>query len=239
MSVSGEFNPGLSHRFYFIRKGILTGIQYHSTSMKGKLLDFGCGSKPYQYLFNVDEYIGLDFEKTGHDHTNEKIDIFYDGKRIPFNDEYFENILCSEVVEHLFDLPGALAEMNRVLKKGGKLLLTCPFVWGEHEVPYDFARYTQFALKDIMEKSGFRVIEYNKQGNFVETITQIRVLYFLQWAEPILSKLSVPGRLIQKMIILLMNGWGALKSRVLPVKYDLYLSNILLAEKITGKNATE
>ncbi len=231
MPVSRDFNPGLSHRFYFIRKGLLSGIQKHSASLKGRLLDFGCGSKPYRSLFDVDEYIGLDFEKTGHDHSNEQIDVFYDGKKIPFNDGHFESILCSEVAEHLFDLPSALAEMNRVLKKGGKLLLTCPFVWGEHEVPYDFARYTQFALKDILERNGFRIIEFSKHGNFVEAITQMRVLYFLQWAEPILSKLSIPGRLFQKMIIFLMNGWGTVKSRVLPEKYDLYLSNVVLAEK--------
>jgi ubiquinone/menaquinone biosynthesis C-methylase UbiE len=145
MQVSSEFNPGLSHRFYFIRKGLLEAIRKHAPSLKGKLLDFGCGSKPYLLLFNVDEYIGLDFEKTGHDHSHEQIDVYYDGKTIPFKDDHFDSILCSEVAEHLFDLPAALGEMNRVLKKGGKLLLTCPFVWGEHEAPYDSARYTKFA----------------------------------------------------------------------------------------------
>ncbi len=232
MSTAKDFNPTISHRFYFMRKGLLSSIKKNAFSLNGKLLDFGCGSKPYQSLFTVEEYIGLDYEKTGHDHRNEQIDVFYDGKTIPFPDQYFDSILCSEVLEHLFDLNAVLSEMNRVLKDKGKLLVTCPFVWTEHEVPYDFARYTQFALKDIFEKAGFRILEYSKQGNFVEAITQLRVLYFLEWAEPILSKLSFPGRWLQQTIIFLMNGWGVLKSKILPVKYDLYLSNVLLVEKV-------
>lgn len=231
MHVSREFDPGLSHRFYFIRKGLLEAIQKYSPSLKGKLLDFGCGSKPYRSLFKVDEYVGLDFEKTGHDHSQEQIDVFYDGKKIPFDDAYFESILCSEVAEHLFDLPSVLAEMNRVLKKGGKLLLTCPFVWGEHEVPYDFARYTQFALKDMVEKCGFRLVEFEKKGDFIKAIAQMRALYFVELAGPVLSKLSYPGIFLLRASLFLINGWGNFKSWLLPVKYDLYLSNILLAEK--------
>jgi len=231
MQVSREFDPGLSHRFYFIRKGLLEAIRKYSPSLKGKLLDFGCGSKPYRSLFNVDEYIGLDFEKTGHDHSQEQIDVFYDGRKIPFDDAYFDSILCSEVAEHLFDLPAVLAEMNRVLKKGGQLLLTCPFVWSEHEVPYDFARYTQFALKDMVEKNGFRLVEFEKKGDFIKAIAQMRALYFVELAEPILSKLSYPGIFLLRSSVFLINGWGKFKSWLLPAKHVLYLSNILLAEK--------
>lgn len=232
MKINKNFKPGLSHPFYFMRRGLLSAVRKHAPALGGELLDFGCGSKPYESLFTVKKYTGLDFEKTGHDHTNEKIDVFYDGKRIPFDNEYFDSILCSEVAEHLFDLPDALAEMNRVLKKGGKLLLTTPFVWNEHEVPYDFARYTQFALKDMFEKKGFTVLALEKEGNFVNTITQLRVLYFVRWAEPTLSRLSFLGSFLLKLVIAFMNGWGRFKSWLFPAKYDLYLSNILLAEKL-------
>jgi len=221
--INKNFSPGISHPFYFIRHGLLKVIKKWASSLNGKLLDFGCGSKPYRSLFNVEEYIGLDFEKTGHDHSNEEIDVFYDGKTIPFADEYFDSILCSEVVEHLFDLPATLSEMNRVLKKGGKLLITCPFAWGEHEVPYDFARYTQFALKDILEKKGFRVIHYEKSGNFTEAITQMRILYLDEWVNR--------SGFLKGMMIIWMNILGRFKSWLFPVSYDFYLSNILLAEK--------
>lgn len=232
MNINRNFNPGPAHPFFFIRRGLFQAIQQHAPSLKGKLLDFGCGSKPYQPLFTVEEYIGLDFEKTGHDHTNEQIDVYYDGKTIPFGNEHFDSVLCSEVAEHLFELPAALAEMNRVLKKEGKLLLTCPFVWGEHEVPYDYARYTQYALKDLLEKQGFRILVYEKRGTFIQTLTQMRVLYFAQVTEPVLAKLSYPGTFIFKSMVWIMNNWGRLKNRIFPQKQDLYLSNIILAEKI-------
>lgn len=232
MSISKDFNPGISHTFYFIRRGLLSAISRHAPALKGHLLDFGCGSKPYQSLFNVTSYTGLDFEKTGHDHSNEQIDVFYDGKTIPFGEAHFDSVLCSEVAEHLFELPAALAEMNRVLKPGGKLLLTCPFVWGEHEVPYDYARYTQYALKDMLEKSGFRILVYEKKGTFMETLTQMRVLYFAQVAEPVLARLSYPGTFIFRSMVCMMNVWGKCKNWLFPKKHDLYLSNIVVAEKM-------
>lgn len=232
MSINKDFNPGIAHTFYFIRRGLYNAIHQHAGTLQGKLLDFGCGSKPYQALFRVESYTGLDFEKTGHDHSNEQIDVFYDGKTIPFGDEHFDSVLCSEVAEHLFDLNAALAEMNRVLKKGGKLLLTCPFVWGEHEVPYDYARYTQFALKDILEKNGFRILTYEKKGTFIEALTQMRVLYFAQVAEPVLARLSYPGTFVFRSMVTMINAWGKFKNWLFPKKQDLYLSNIVVAEKI-------
>ena len=231
MSIPKNFDPGFSHPYFFIRKGLLAAMKDWAPSVNGKLLDFGCGSKPYKSLFSVDEYVGLDFEKTGHDHTGEDIDVFYNGRTIPFPDEYFDFILCSEVVEHLFDLPIVLEEMHRVLKKNGQILITCPFVWNEHEVPFDYARYTQFALKDITEKMGFTMKKFEKRGSFFEAITQMKVNYFTSSFESIFYKISLPGRLLFKGCIIFLNFWGVFKSFIYPKKYDLYLSNILIIEK--------
>jgi len=52
--------------------------------LSGKLLDFGCGRKPYKHLFSFDEYIGLDIVESGHNHEDEEIDVYYDGTKIPF-----------------------------------------------------------------------------------------------------------------------------------------------------------
>lgn len=231
MAVSKDFDPGFTHPYYFMRKGLLSAITQYAPQMKGKLLDFGCGSKPYVSLFQLDEYIGLDFQKTGHDHTGEPIDVFYDGNTIPFPDEYFDCILCSEVVEHLFDLDTVLNEMKRVLKKGGKILITCPFVWNEHEAPYDYARYSRFALTDIIERKGLKLLAYEKKGSFVEAIAQMRVNYFCSWAGPLFFKLSLPGRFIFRSLIFLMNFSGRCRNALFPKKQDLYLSNILLLQK--------
>jgi hypothetical protein len=65
--------------------------------------------------------------------------------------------LLSEVFEHVFNLDQLLQEINGVLSSGGKPAFTCPFVWEEHEQPYDFERYSSFALKHIVEKMGLEL----------------------------------------------------------------------------------
>jgi SAM-dependent methyltransferase len=197
-------------------------------------MDFGCGSKPYKALFTVDEYIGVDFQNEGHPHDNEQIDVYYDGKRLPFNDAYFDSVLCSEVFEHIFNLDEVLKEINRVMKTGGKILITCPFTWNEHEVPFDFARYTRFALKDILERNGFRIIEFEKTGNFITTITQLWVLYFNTVVYKKIRHLSLLRWVFKVFFVMAPNFVGIFLDKLLPVESSLYLNNIVLAQKKEG-----
>jgi len=230
-NVSKDFLPSITNPLYFIRSGLYKGIAKQSNQLKGNLLDFGCGQKPYKSLFNVDSYIGIDYENPGHNHENENIDIFYDGKNIPFDNEHFDSILCSEVFEHLFDIEGTLQELNRVLRPGGKLLVTCPFVWNEHEVPHDYARYTVFALKHLFAKHGFNVINFEKSGTFVQAIEQMRRLYFFCYITPYILKIP-GGKFMNDLIISLLNIKSICKNFFLRKGYDFYLSNIFLVEKI-------
>jgi ubiquinone/menaquinone biosynthesis C-methylase UbiE len=118
-------------------------MKKYADELSGKLLDFGCGAKPYKSLFShVFEYIGVDVENEGHSHENENIDIYYDGHTLPFKNETFDCILSNEVLEHVPNLRESLTELNRVLKPGGKIMVTVPFVCFEHELPYDFRRFT-------------------------------------------------------------------------------------------------
>lgn len=195
-------------------------------------MDFGCGSKPYRTLFNnVTEYVGVDYDSPGHPHTNEQIDIFYDGKHLPFGDDHFDSVFSTEVFEHIFNLPEILRELNRVMKPGGKILITCPFAICEHEVPNDFARYTSFALKHLLESHGFSVLELGKTGNAVETIWQLRITY---WHQHILYKVRKIPVLRAGLRLLIYTGFnllGLFWSKILPVRKDLYLNNIVLAQK--------
>ena len=96
-----SFHPSIAslfiHPFYFIRRDLYKNIKRLAAQLKGKLLDFGCGRKPYETLFSVDEYVGIDIEKSGHDHTKSKVDVYYDGKHIPLPDASFDSLFCSEV----------------------------------------------------------------------------------------------------------------------------------------------
>lgn len=230
--ISSEFRPSVFHPYYFIRKGLLQKIYEHGSVLHGKLLDFGCGSKPYKSLVKVEQYTGVDYVNEGHPHDNEQIDIFYDGKTIPVENDSFDSVLSSEVFEHVFNLEEVLGELHRVLKKGGVILITCPFVWKEHEVPNDFARYTHFALKHLFEKNGFKVRTMDKSGNFIEVLFQLRVLYFYDNWWPKCKKIPLVNLLFKCLFIALPNAWGALLSKWLPSNKQLYFNNIVVAEKM-------
>ncbi len=227
-----SFQPGLLSLFinplYLIRKPLYKHIRSIAPTLKGKLLDFGCGRKPYEDLFTVNEYIGVDMESTGHDHTNSKVDVFYDGKHLPFDDNTFDSLFCSEVLEHVFNPNEILPELNRVLKPGARALITVPFCWNEHEVPFDYARYTSFGITHLLGQHGFRVVELKKSGNFVRVIFQLWALYFFER----LKKFGRAGYAISLFFIVPINLAGATIARIFPRNDSLYFNNIVLAEKV-------
>lgn len=231
-AIPGEFNPGLFHPFYFIRKGLYRSICANSHELTGNLMDFGCGSKPYQNLFKVDRYVGVDYYNEGHPHENEQIDVFYDGKQLPFADAVFDSVLCSEVFEHVFNIDPVLKEINRVVKKGGKILITCPFVWNEHETPHDYARYTRFALQDMLERNGFEMITFSKSGNFVIALSQAWILYFSILLREKSRRFFLSRWIYKLFFVLLPNLTGLLLNALLPANDSLYLNNIVLACKV-------
>ena len=101
--IQKEFNPGINFPNFLTRNRLLHGIARFSPLLKGKMMDFGCGAKPYQSLFTVDQYVGVDYESPGHPHVNEEIDVYYDGLHIPFGNDHFDSVFTSEVFEHIFN----------------------------------------------------------------------------------------------------------------------------------------
>ncbi len=229
--VSKDFNPSLIHPMYIIRKNLYRGVLRHAHELRGKLMDFGCGSKPYKALFtNATEYIGVDYAGEGHSHDKEEIDVYYDGKTIPFPDNTFDSILTNEVLEHVFNLEDILKELNRVLKPGGKILITTPFAWTEHEIPVDFGRYTSFGMEALLKRNGFKICALEKSTNYLQTQAQLRGLY---WHNHIMPKLRPFARLISPIFSLLNNVVGLGIAKIMPKKNDWYLNLIVLAEKNT------
>jgi SAM-dependent methyltransferase len=227
-----EFNPGISFPAFLTRNRLLKCISRHSSLLKGRLMDFGCGTKPYRSLFDVTEYTGIDFENPGHPHLNEQIDVFYDGRHIPFADDSFDSIFSSEVFEHVFNPDEALKELNRVLRMGGNILATCPFVICEHEVPNDYARYSSYGFRHLFEKHGFEVVQQDKTGNSVEAVFQLWIMYIHQHINPYFRKIPVARSAFRIFTYTSLNVLALLFSKLLPDRRDLYLNNVIVCKKI-------
>ena len=231
-----KFHPTILSFFinnnFLIRKSIRKAIIKNSIHLKGALLDFGCGTKPYKKLFiNVDSYIGVDYKIEGREESQKTVDFFYDGKTIPFNDKEFDSILSTEVLEHVFNIEEILIEFNRVLKMDGHALITTPFMWEEHEMPYDFARYTTPALEYLYQKHGFEIIHNHKTGNQIEVIFQFAINYF----KNIFPKFPLKQLLLVPFIVFF-NTLGIVFSFVMTVDKTAYFNNVFVLRKIKNLN---
>jgi SAM-dependent methyltransferase len=154
--------------FYIIRKSLLEAITELKPKLHGVVIDLACGVMPYkEYLFNnsIENYIGIDLEPTEY-HNQVKPDYYWDGKNIPLNDASVNFVVATEFLEHYFDTALILKEINRVLKPGGILFFTVPSVWPIHEAPYDYHRFTPFALEAHFKKAEFTSWDIKPLGGF-------------------------------------------------------------------------
>ncbi len=227
-----QFNPKIIGLFinssYFARKGLYQNISALIPYLKGRLLDVGCGTKPYKSICSVDEYIGLEINDEGN-RNHSFADAFYDGKTIPFEDKTFDSVMSNQVFEHVFNPSDFLKEINRVTKMDGLFLITVPFVWDEHEQPYDYARYTSFGLKHILGENGFQVIELRKSSNDLGLIFQMINMYIYKIT---LTRYPYLNLIITLFLIAPINIIGLALAKIFPKNDDLYLDNIALAKKV-------
>jgi SAM-dependent methyltransferase len=213
--------------FFHARRELRTAIKRMAPNFKGRVLDVGCGRKPYRELFSVNEYVGLEID-TPENRENKRAEFFYDGERFPFSDGSFDGVVCNQVLEHVFSPETFLSEMHRVLKADGLLLLAVPFVWDEHEQPWDYARYSSFGLKSLLQKSGFEVLKHQKINADIRILFQLinAYLYKVLW-----TKWPIVNLLITVIVMSPFNILGALLYKVIPKNADLYLDQIALAKR--------
>jgi len=138
--------------------GIYRGLVSSISIVSGRLLDLGCGTKPYASMLatQTSSWYGYDIKTSNQEAGG--ADVLGDVQLLPFHDATFDTVLCTEVAEHIPDPPALFAEIVRVLKPGGHLLMTTPFHVGLHEEPRDFYRYTLYALTRLATSSNLKVI---------------------------------------------------------------------------------
>lgn len=202
-----------------------------------RVLDLGCGGQPFRHMFEEKRHVYLSADAQNPlgivDYVME-LDKDLPGELLAGGS--FDFILCTEVLEHVADLERAFSNISRLLKPGGRILLTCPFFYILHEQPYDFCRFTPYLLKHYADRHELNEIRIDRLGNTWDVLgTVLGASYNDVYA----IKTGVTAKIVRKLVEyvvrsiyrLLKKGWlqsmVALDNKFHPV----YLSNLAILEK--------
>ncbi len=141
---------------------------------KGELIDLGCGKVPLyaSYKNYIKSCVCVDWVQA--DNDNLIIDYNLDiNQKLPFKEFSFDTIILSDVLEHIRKPEQLWTEMYRILQGKGKLIMNVPFFYGIHDIPYDYFRYTEYALKSMAEQAGFKVVSIENIGGLPEIVADL------------------------------------------------------------------
>lgn len=189
--------------------------------VNGKLLDLGCGMCPfykayYEYSSSI---FCIDWENSLH--SSPYVDLHCDlNKMIPVADNSFDTIILSDVLEHIQEPSTLLREAYRLLDTNGVILINVPFFYWIHEQPYDFYRYTEFGLKQILDNAGFKVEVFEVVGGILETWSDLtsKLSSYLPFLSLIIPKLLYLLIILANKIVWLKNKRSFL-DRLFPLGY--------------------
>lgn len=138
--------------------------------IKGKkLLDIGAEELPYKYLFKHVKYYSFDLVQN----SNNTIDFIGDlNEGIPnVKSNYFDYIICTQVLEHIKRPHIAFKEFSRILKPRGKLFLTTHMAFDEHMIPNDYFRFTKYGLKSLGDDVGLNLVHIKPHGGIFHILS--------------------------------------------------------------------
>jgi SAM-dependent methyltransferase len=131
-----------------------------------KTLDLGSGGDPYGYGQYFQNRVTVDIDPL------RKPEIVADAHHLPFREGEFDVVLSIEMLEHVKNPFQVAAEIKRVLKPGGLLLLTTRFVYPLHDAPHDYFRFTKYGLKELF--GDLEIIELTAEAAL---FTSLAILY--------------------------------------------------------------
>jgi SAM-dependent methyltransferase len=131
-----------------------------------RLLDAGAGEGRFRSHFARQRYVGVDLAigQVGWDYGG--LDAVTDLLRLPFADASFDAVVCTQTLEHVTEPAQVVGEMARVLRPGGRLYLSAPQSWHQHQKPHDYFRYTSFGLRYLLGQAGLRVESMQPMGGY-------------------------------------------------------------------------
>jgi SAM-dependent methyltransferase len=162
------------HRLAYIIRALPTALERLARQLSlppdGRVLDYGCAEMPYRGFFPAStEFIGADLPGN----PNATLELSETGT-VPAADASFDAVLSTQVLEHVIDPALYLSECYRLLRPGGRLLLSTHGLMVYHPDPVDYWRWTCAGLRRAVEDAGFRVVRF--EGIMGLTATALQLL---------------------------------------------------------------
>ena len=163
--------------YQFICKFLLrNSISDLAAFLQSPVLDVGCGSRPYDEYLRKLKRFSCDL-----DPNRGVLDVICMATPLPFAENSFSSVLCTEVLEHVPDPHKVIKDFYRILKPKGRILISVPNWWPPHELPYDFFRYPETGFRYLVESNGFCILSFLPRGGLYALLGQIFLLMMPQY----------------------------------------------------------
>jgi SAM-dependent methyltransferase len=194
-----RIEPTAGDTAYLHLSDLLLGLKTLMPSNITRILDYGCGGSPYRSLFGACTYHRADLA------GDLTVDFEYGpDSRLPAELAGYDCVLSTQVLEHVLSPTVYLAEAYRVLKPGGRLLLSTHGLFEDHACPYDYWRWTVYGLCKLVEETGFKVDRMLKltTGPRAAMFLAERELFMLGFKEPARLRFKGPGSVLSSIATL-------------------------------------
>lgn len=183
-----------------------------------RVLDIGCAGQEKRAALPADcLYVGLDYPATAAAYRTRPM-VYGDAHRLPCADRSFDLVLLTDVLEHLRDPLCALAEVRRVLRPGGRLLVGVPFLYPVHDAPHDYSRWTDAGLREMAARLGFVVARQDHRGEPLESAALLFNIALVHSALEAMRRRSAGILLVPLVppVVLVVNVLGYVLARLFP-----------------------
>ena len=167
----------------------------------GHTVDVGCGTMPYAHLFG--KYTGIEFDFLRYQSVPPNI--WGSALDLPISDVSVDTVFSSQVLEHVTEPWRMVTEMARILKPDGYFILTAPHIWGLHEVPHDYYRFTPHGLQFLVERAGLEMIEVVPMAGYWVTAGARFCYYLRRFQKPFVGVFLKPLYAFVQIISLILD----------------------------------
>jgi SAM-dependent methyltransferase len=158
----------------------------------GTILDIGCADGHLsKVLPTTCHYVGLDYPSTAMGMYGTRPDVFADAAHLPFGDASIDGVILKDVLEHVRNPEIAMAEIARVIRPAGRLMLWMPFMYPIHDAPHDYQRFTEHGLRAYLAGHGFEVENLKPVLHNIEAAALLTCLALADAGEQILARKQI------------------------------------------------